>query len=326
MTYAGFGAEVLKNKGGFHWLADYDYIVCDEMQNLVNYRGFENKTDNLVAAEVALRMIAAERVTKIVAMSATPQKIRKHFDGIYYDIPFDRSEIRHLETRSSIPYSGTIEDVLREIYLQKAQRPTGILYTTSISDMKDSISFARTIGIRAEGFWSVRAEKPMNQEQLELRRTVLKEETFSEDIDLLVINASSQTCIKIQSEKRPVDFMIVHNKEEEVNIQVRGRYNGDLSTFYYHDIEAANVYRCKDIPKRFLNKRLYAEEQEELCAYLKLRDPKAAANSYYKMRKVREYLTQGGRYTVDYKKDCGLGGKHYYVIREMHDDSFTWDI
>ena len=30
MTYAGFGAEVLKNEGKFHWL-NFDYIICDEM-------------------------------------------------------------------------------------------------------------------------------------------------------------------------------------------------------------------------------------------------------------------------------------------------------
>ena len=30
MTYAGFGAEVRKNEGKFHWL-DFDYIICDEM-------------------------------------------------------------------------------------------------------------------------------------------------------------------------------------------------------------------------------------------------------------------------------------------------------
>ena len=30
MTYAGFGAEVRRNQGKFHWL-NYDYIICDEM-------------------------------------------------------------------------------------------------------------------------------------------------------------------------------------------------------------------------------------------------------------------------------------------------------
>ncbi len=35
MTYAGFGAEVRKKDSAFPW-HDFEYIVCDEMQNLVN--------------------------------------------------------------------------------------------------------------------------------------------------------------------------------------------------------------------------------------------------------------------------------------------------
>ena len=313
MTYAGFGAEVLKNSGNFCWLAYYDYIVCDEMQNLVNYRGYENKSDNLAAAEIALRLIAAEGVSKIVALSATPEIIREHYKDLCYDVPFDRSDIVRLKTTEAIPYNGDIETLLKKIYLQRAQRPTGILYTTEIEDMKRYISFARSIGVRAEGFWSIKADKRMTQEQLDLRKTVLKDETIPEYIDLLVINAASETCIKIKSKNRIVDFMIVHNSNEEVKTQVRGRYHGDLPVFYYHDIEAANIFQCQHIPQQFLNKRLYSEDQEELCAFLHLRDPKAAASDYYKMRKVREYL-EGCGYHIDYKKDTRHGGKHFYMI------------
>ena len=41
MTYAGFGTEVRKNRGNFHWLSGFDYIICDEMQNLVRYQNFK---------------------------------------------------------------------------------------------------------------------------------------------------------------------------------------------------------------------------------------------------------------------------------------------
>lgn len=30
MTYAGFGSEIRKNMGKYHWL-DYNYVICDEM-------------------------------------------------------------------------------------------------------------------------------------------------------------------------------------------------------------------------------------------------------------------------------------------------------
>ena len=56
MTYAGFGAEVIKSKKkdtNFDWFK-YDYIVCDEMQNLVDYQRFNDRSANLEAAEDAL--------------------------------------------------------------------------------------------------------------------------------------------------------------------------------------------------------------------------------------------------------------------------------
>ena len=71
MTYAGFGTEVRNAGTSFNWL-DYDYIICDEMQNLVDYQRFNDRSTNLEAAEDALRLICAEGTTTIVAMSATP--------------------------------------------------------------------------------------------------------------------------------------------------------------------------------------------------------------------------------------------------------------
>ena len=57
MTYAAFGSEVINNQGNFHW-QDFDYIVCDEMQNLVNYQKIGEKSAYLIAAEYALRTVA----------------------------------------------------------------------------------------------------------------------------------------------------------------------------------------------------------------------------------------------------------------------------
>lgn len=70
MTYAGFGAEVRKKSTAFNW-HNFDYIICDEMHNLVNYQKYKEGTRNVEAAEEALRLIAAERKTKILALSAT---------------------------------------------------------------------------------------------------------------------------------------------------------------------------------------------------------------------------------------------------------------
>ena len=306
MTYAGFGTEIRYNSERFPW-EKFDFIICDEMQNLVNYQRFKEGSINVEAAEGALRMVAAAGRTKIIALSATPQKIRERFRTLCYTVPFDRSNLRQLETYEKIPYCGSVEDILLR---HKGQ--TGILYTTEIQDMKRYIDFANQNGIRANGFWSINAKTPMTQKQYDLRRTVLENETIPAELDLLVINAASQTCIKIQGEKRKVDYMIVHDKNEEVKTQVRGRYHGDLPFFYYHDVDAANQYKARQtaLPECFLNTRLYSDRWKDLCDCINLTRPHGGS---YSMPTAAKYLNQNG-YHVEKKKDSKRNGQYYYVI------------
>ena len=50
MTYAGFGSEVRKSKENDKWLFQFDYIVCDEMQNLAHYQKFDERSGVTVQA------------------------------------------------------------------------------------------------------------------------------------------------------------------------------------------------------------------------------------------------------------------------------------
>ena len=313
MTYAGFGTEVRKADSKFNWF-DYDYIICDEMQNLVDYQRFNERSTNLEATEDALRAIVAEGTTTIVAMSATPQKIRERFGELCYDVPLERSELCALQTYSKIPYKKGLQDLL---LTQKGR--TGILFTTNVSDMKDLIDFAKCNGIKAEGFWSTstatQSKYPHTPEQRELREMVLEKETIPEWVDLLVINRASETCIKIKEEHRKVDFMIVNNCNEEIQTQVRGRYHGDLPEFYYHNVADANLYQISktQIPGYFFNKRLYAEEQSELFRILDLHKPDGTP---YGKDTIWQVLSQCGYQVSESKKDSKNHGKHYRIITQ----------
>lgn len=307
MTYAGFGSEVRNGGREFHW-HDYDYIVCDEMQNLVKYQHLKGNKINCEAAEAALRTILREGRTKVIALSATPQAVRERFGDLCRDVPFDRSELFQLETFARIPYNSRVEDIiLRE------KGKTGIVFTVNVADMKHIIDFANRHGVRANGFWSTSADTHMDSAQFALRDVVLRQETLPADLDLLVINMASETCIKIDGKKRKVDYMAVHNSDSEIQTQVRGRYHADLPTFYYHDVAAANLYACRHLPAKYLNVRLYADERKELCDFLDLRKPKDPYNGHYMWPKVMECLQACG-YDVQGKKDSGRNGKWYYVI------------
>jgi len=311
MTYSGFGSEVRHGRN-FNW-QDFDYIVCDEMQNLVNYQRFKGDKINLEAAEDALRTILREGYSKVIALSATPSKVRERFGELCYDVPFDRSDLCRLETFAEIPYGERAESLIL-----KNKGKTGILFTENVADMKKYISYANGIGVRADGFWSVRDDTqikhPMTEEQFALRDTILGEELLPANLDLLVINRASETCIKIDGKKRKVDYMIVHNSDKETQIQVRGRYHDDLPTFYYHDVEAANNYACQHIPDKYLDVRLYRDGRDKLCALLHLRKEKAPYNGHYKWPTVREYLQKNGYSVSNGIKDSKRNGQYYYVI------------
>ena len=292
MTYAGFGAEVRKCRCPF-W-QKFDFIVCDEMQNLVKYHSFKGSKIHLEAAEMTLRNIAIEGKTKIVALTATPQKVREHFGSLCRSVPFDRASLISYDTFQTETYTG-IESIL----LQSAGK-TGILYTEQVEPMKKYIAFAREHSIMADGFWSLNCDTPMTEEQKALRQKVLADETIPDHLDLLVINAASETCIKIQEKNRKVDYMIIHIANEDTRIQVRGRYCGDLPTLYLHDaaIDPANV----EVPPQFIGKKLFSKEKEALCQALNLRAPN---NELYKWRKVKAILA-AGNYTVQDGREKNL--------------------
>lgn len=314
MTYAGFGAEVVRGGRDFHWLSRFSYIVCDEMQNLVNYQQFEKRSFNLMAAESALRVIASQSNTKIIALSATTKTIRDHFSALCRDVPFDRTNLRRLETIEEIPYHCGIESILKE--MAQDERKKGILYVTTIGEMEEWMAKANRMGIRAQGFWSINAKQKMTEDQLALRQTILEKEYIPAHVDLLVINAASQTCIKIQGK---VDYMIVHDKRSEVRTQVRGRYNGDLPRFYYHDVAAANksIIHNLHLAEEYLGKRLYSKDWSALCRSLALRKPHGG---FYSMPTVARMLKEDG-YKVEKKKDSKQNGRWYYMIwREYHSE------
>ena len=248
--------------------------------------------------------IARDGKAKIIALSATPQKAREHFGDLCWNVPFDSSCLISYETASTETYAS-VHSLLLQV-----RGKTGILYTERIESMKNIISFAREQGIRADGFWSIReeaqAKHPMSEEQFALRKAVLEQETIPENIDLLVINASSETCIKIQGEKRKVDYMIIHTTNEETQTQVRGRYCGDLPKLYLHSTTLNPMEIV--VPASYLGRKLFDEDKKALCRTLNLTNPKGG---YYKWRKVSSLLEEG-----NYSLEMGRENyKRYAIIR-----------
>ena len=79
--------------------------------------------------------------------------------------------------------------------------------------MKQLEQTARETGFNPVCVWSIsNTDYEMTQEQLDVREQVLKNYTIPPEYNLLIINSSSETSLKIKS---PVDFAIVHSLDED---------------------------------------------------------------------------------------------------------------
>ena len=259
MTYAKFG-QLLEGNPTFH--KNFDYIICDELPSLIKFQYFSERPNLHSIAREGLENAVRNDKTTVIALSATPNLIRKHFHATFYDVPIDNSVIRRYETRDIINYTN-LEYLLSS--LEPAE--TGICYVSRITQMKKLEELARNLGFHPISIWSIRnKDHAMNEQQLAVRKSILEDFIFPSEYNLLFINASSETSLKIKS---PVDYVIVHDNDYDTQVQVRGRVNSDLSKLYLPLIGTTDL----TVPEEYLNKPLFTEEKAELCAILNRTNP-----------------------------------------------------
>ena len=102
----------------------------------------------------------------------------------------------------------------------------------------------------------------MTDEQHTVREQILKNFIIPEKYNLLIINASCATSIKIKSR---VDYIIINSSHEDTQIQVRGRYTGDLDIIYLPAM--ADMIQVK-IPDAFLARRLFSAFRTDIIVLL----------------------------------------------------------
>ena len=136
----------------------------------------------------------------------------------------------------------------------------------------------------------------MSEAQLEVRRSVLEDWVIPPQYDLLIINSSSETSLKIKS---PVDYVIVHSSNPDTQIQVRGRVNGDLQTLFLPTEGVPTV----TVPAEFLGKQLFRTDKDALLKALDLRNP--ANNRPYGWATVKGILIDND-YTITESRSNNL--------------------
>lgn len=289
VTYAKFA--LLARVDGF--VSMFELIVCDEIHNLPKFSHFI--APNTMA--INLHKEAKEKLTEIVkaghtlvvGLSATPQRAIDGMECLKNTVTVDE-RVRHWETAETIPYANALETIKR-IGAQKK----GLYYVTTIQEMEKAVQAANEDGIKAIAIWSTgNKNHPMNEEQQKARGHILNNLELPPEYDLVIINASSETSINLNGH---IDYIMIHTREKEAQVQVRGRYRNDLERLYVLDYAA-----CEEVPEEFLGRKLFTPDKERLCRKMKL---KTDSGNEAGWRTVKERLKKGG-YKIEEGREKNL--------------------
>lgn len=277
LTYAKFG-YLLNRYSDFY--TRFSYIICDELPSLLKFQHFSPQPNLHSVARCGLEQAVKGNEAIVVALTATPQSIQESFYAPAAEIPIDQTDLIHYEVKEVVPYNN-LNTVLPSIQ----RGSVGVCYMTRIHQMIDFEKKAREAGFSPVCIWSIgNKEHPMSEEQLAVRDSVLKDFTIPPQYNLLIINASSETSLKIKS---PVDYVIVHSSNPDTQVQVRGRVNSDLKILYLPAVETPVV----EVPSGYLNTQLFQRHKDALAAALNLRNKN---NRPYKWRTVRKFIADNG--------------------------------
>ena len=301
MTYAKFGTLVEFYKSRFQkdFGDTFEFILCDEIHNLPRFSAFlhspRDTNYHRIAKERIEEIVSKQTGPLVIGLSATPKRAETGMLCKTKYVTVD-GDARQLETRNIVPYAN-LESLIPTLPKDKKY----LVYASHITKMKQLTEIFNRHGIKAIAIWSEKnQEKPMNEEQLRARQYILSNKELPPEYGAVIINASSETSISLYGH---IDTVIVHTREQEAQVQVRGRYRKDLDTLYILDYEAISF------PPDFLERKLFEEDKRELSRILGLRDKNSRLVGWNTVKK--KLLEQG--FTI---KDGREKNRRYSIIQE----------
>ena len=298
ITYAKFGVLFERN---IEFYKNFSYIICDEIHSLLRFQNYSKKPNYHSIARQVLEQAVKQKSGIVIALTATPDTIKNQFDAPSAEIPIDQEELIQYDIEQVEGYTNPIT-VLSKVDVGTV----GLCYFPRIHQMIEFEQEAKRIGFSPVSIWSINnKDHPMNDEQLEARRSVLETWTIPPQYDLLIINSSSETSLKIKSK---VDYVIVHSSNRDTQVQVRGRVNSDLKTLYLPVEGTSEIV----VPSEYFGKRLFRGDKQALIEALNLRNTN---NRPYGWHTVKNLLIES-----DYSVIEDRQGNLRYVVIEPSDD------
>ena len=298
ITYAKFGVLFERN---IEFYKNFSYIICDEIHSLLRFQNYSKKPNYHSIARQVLEQAVKQKSGIVIALTATPDTIKNQFNAPSAEIGINQEELIQYDIKQVEGYTNPIT-VLSKVDMETV----GLCYFSRIHQMIEFEQKAKQMGFSPISIWSINnKDYPMNDEQLEARRSILESWTIPPQYDLLIINSSSETSLKIKSK---VDYVIVHSSNPDTQVQVRGRINSDLMTLYLPVEGVSEIV----VPSEYLGKRLFQGDKQALAEALNLRNTN---NRPYGWPTVKNLLIES-----DYSVIEARQGNLRYVVIEPSDD------
>ena len=281
MTYATFATLCTYNPDAPLWNTKYDLIVCDELQSVIKWSKIHSKDINLhtgALLEIHKRIAIGARV---VAISATTFNIKEEFKDEFVITPI-HGELKHYTVEKTIEYRN-IWNLLPQLPLDKR----GIIYVPHIKTMIDISNFFAEQEIKAVMVFSKNNKTfSMDDEKLKVRNSILTHEKIPDDVQVLLINAASETGINIKSD---VDYIVVNSGDPDTVTQVIGRVRNDIHTAYVLAETCKEQPYISHLDEKWLNRWLSTEDKEELCRELNFRDKRGRLIGWTTIKKALKF-------------------------------------
>ncbi len=281
-TYAGYVTLCKLAPDHDAWEKDA-IIVCDELQNPIKWCAWDKGENN----EYALGLIE-NRINMgnniVIAISATPNKIKEEFGYCLHEVPLHGEPLHYVN--DNIDHYRHLQTVLNRI----KPNQKGIIYTSQVRDIIKYQAQLEDRGIKAAGIWSINnKDRPMSDEQKQIRDYIIKYQKIPSYVDVLLINKASETSINIYGH---IDFMIVHDSDEDTQIQTRGRYRNDLEQLYLYDKDSKDEIV---LDEKWLGKPLYKTDKDALCEEIGLKENRRLL----KWTSVKQILINNGYEVIE---------------------------
>ena len=248
MTYSEFGFRLTNIC--YHDFIDkngYDFIICDEIHNLLDYYGFNNGNESLGKAIQAL--FEYRSFIKVLMLSATPSKLINIDKDKYITLMNDTYVIDLLDVEN-IPIKHYINKSERHIThtsqvkqelqchrnMFKFAQEKCAIFCPSIKIMRDIESMCNELGLKPILIFSEHAQSKNKDNVLSDEAKLLKQNILESDkdhpsldkveFDVLIFNRAMETGINIFDTK--FKLFISCTSEQTQQYQARSRFRMDM--------------------------------------------------------------------------------------------------